>query len=220
MGLSFSSITDKLGFTDHDAEEHSMAIAEDQLELASKQVDYSNEISEREIAFQKEQYNDWKDVYGDLQEDVGTYFQNITGDSLTVQKLGDIQTEYQQAQANIDTQLAQRGLSGSGLAAQAMISNSQVVAGEKARVRSDAERLANEQKMGFIGLGLGQGAEMLGSQASLGASSASTGMSGANAAMGSASSILGSSLGLTGTGLQVTGSKSEEIGTSITGMFG
>ena len=206
FGGSMDSATDALGFTDHETESKTMDIAEEQSER-------SYELTKDQIEFQQEQYDDWKSIYGDLQEDIGTYYKNLTGDSISSQQLTAIQKESQAAQTQIDQSLAQRGLTGSGLQAEATTQNILGTAQQKANVRANADRVAEEQKMQFLGLGLGQGTEMLGTQAQVASS-------GASSLAGMANTALGSSVGLTQTGLQVTGSKSEEMGQSISGMFG
>lgn len=205
QGADMNSVTDALGFTDHAKEERLEA-------KADESAAYAREVADTELSFQREQYDAWKDIYGDLQEDLGTYYKNLNGNNLSAKQIEAIQLESQLAQDTIDTQLSQRGLQGSGLEAEALMRNTFATSGAKAEARSNADQLANEQKMQFLGLGLGQGTQMLGTMAGVSAT-------GANIAGNFANTALGNSTALTQTGLQNTTSKSEQMGSSITGMF-
>jgi len=135
---------------------------------AQAQTDRANALTDEQIAFQRQQYDDWKSIYGPLQEDLGTYFKNLNGSKLAAQAITKVQAESQKAQQNIDKDLAQRGLSGSGMEAAALMNNEFTTANQKANIRANADSVAAKQKMGFLGLGLGQGTQMLGINANVG----------------------------------------------------
>lgn len=154
MGL-LGKFTDAIGLTDHAGAEAARA------QSAAAQAE-SAALTKEQIAFQREQYEDWKGIYGPLQEDLGTYFKNITGNTIAAEQLTQIQRESQAAQQQIDQQFAQRGLGGSGLEAAALTQNIFGTAQQKAQVRASADEQAMNKKMGFLGLGMGQGSNMLG----------------------------------------------------------
>lgn len=158
MGDVLGGVTDFIGLTDHKGEEEAR-------DMAATQADRAYNLTKEAIEFQREQYEDWKNIYGPLQEDLGTYFKNITGDTITAQQLTEIQKSSQDAQRQTDIALAQRGLTGSGIEAQALMQNKYGTEMQKASVRANADQVAAERKMGFLGLGLGQGTQMLGIQA-------------------------------------------------------
>jgi len=176
----FHSVTDTVGLTDYAGQKDARDIANRNSGLANKQADRSYGLTKDQLEFQKSQYDDWKNIYGPLQEDLGTYFKNLTGDKLATQQIEAIQRESQQAQTNIDQQLAQRGLDQSGLQAEAIMRNQLTSSTAKANARANSDQLAANQKLGFLGLGLGQGTNMLGINASV----ANTGASSAIGAMG------------------------------------
>ena len=154
-------ISDMTGFTNYAKEERDEA-------QAREDVEYQREQSARAENFQLEQYDKWQSIYGSLQEDLGTYYKNLTGATLAAPKLQAIQEEAQKAQKQTDIALAQRGLTGGGLEAQALMQNQFGTAMQKANVRATADQAAAEQKLGFLGVGLGQGAQMLGNLANVG----------------------------------------------------
>ena len=175
-----SSVTDAVGLTDHKGSKKAA-------KESAKAADRSYELTKEELDFQKEQYADWKSIYGPLQEDLGTYFKNLNGGTLSAPHIQAIQAESQKAQEQINQQLAQRGLSGGGLEAKLLNQNIFSAGMQKAAARASGETLAAQQKLGFIGLGLGQGSQMLGNTAQVSSSGAS-----------SQSSISGSQAGLSG----------------------
>ena len=186
MGCNpIKAATDFVGLTDYKGEERAAAQSA-QAQADSKALSQESlNLTKEEIEFQREQYADWKEIYGDLQEDIGTYFKNISGDTITSQQLTAIQRESQLAQTQVDQALAQRGLTGSGLEAQALQQNMFGTAQQKATVRANADQMVAEQQMGFLGLGLGQGTNMLGINAQVSSAGASNAASMSNTALGS-----------------------------------
>ena len=216
MGSVLGGITDAIGLTDHKGEK----AARDQ---ASKQADRSYGLTKEQIAFQRDQYNDWKSIYGPLQEDLGTYFKNLTGNKLAAQHIEAIQLESQKAQTNVDAALAQRGLSQSGLEAQALMQNQFNTANQKANIRANVDQLAAQQKMGFLGLGLGQGTQMLGINAQVSNNGASNAASMSNNALNNATSLARANMSAVGSmagaaaGYMAGGAKGMAAGTMIGG---
>lgn len=206
LGGDMSQATDDMGFTDHEGERYNR-------DLAAKQEQKSTDLIQSSLDTQVEKYNEWKTIYGDLQEDVSTYFKNLTGDSLATKQIQQVQQAYQASQKQMDEQLAQRGLSGSGAAVQGLIQNSQTMASASANIRANSELEANKQKMGFLNTGLSQ-------DISLTQGIAQTGISGANIQGTLAGGSSSNATSLTNTGLSNTTSKSEEMGQSISSMFG
>jgi len=182
MGRVLQDTTDFLGMTDNKGKRHDRKVSDQQRER-------SNKLTDEQLAFQRAQYNKWQDIYGPLQEDLGTYFKNLNGEDVTAKKLQAVQQESQAAQHNIDQSLAQRGLGTSGLEAQALTQNSINTANSRANIRANQDQAAALQKMQFLGLGLGQGAQMLGVNANVSNSgvNATSGMS--NNAMDNATSL-------------------------------
>lgn len=54
---------------------------------AKKQAAAAAEADKAELDFAKEQYQDWLDTYGDLQDNLAEYYNNLTPDTLEVQGL-------------------------------------------------------------------------------------------------------------------------------------
>ena len=134
---------------------------------ASKSADAatkaSSDASAAQLAFSKEQYEDWKAVFGDVQDNLAAYYKNLTPASIEASGVQALNTEYAAASKNLTQSLAQRGISSSGLEAQAMTDLAQKQAQDTANVRVQAPILAAQEKMKFLALGLNQGANAVSS---------------------------------------------------------
>ena len=182
MGDIMDKATDFIGLTDHEGADKAAA-------ESRRLADVSQTMTQESIDFQRGQYDDWKEIYGPLQEDLGTYYKNLTGDALAAKNIVQTQEASQRAQQQTDRELAQRGMSGSGLEAQNLMFNQFATEQQKAGIRANADDMANQQKMSFLGLGLGQGAQMLGTQAGVSSNGASTIAGMANSNLGASTSL-------------------------------
>lgn len=154
MGGLVSGITDAVGLTNTKAEKRAAKLAE-------KNSDFAAAIAAESIEFQKEQYADWKAVYGDLQENLGNYYKSLTPERTTAMGLQNVQAEYQAAIKDINTTAAQRGIAGSDLETAAMNTARIDLAKNRATVRNTAASTVAQEQAGFLSIGLGQGTQML-----------------------------------------------------------
>ncbi len=157
----------------------------------------SSQATAEQLAFAKEQYADWKNVFGDVQDNLAAYYKNLTPDAIEASGIQNINQQYSQANKQITQSLAQRGISSSGLEGQAMVDLAQKQAQDTANLKIQAPMMAAQEQMKFLSLGLGQGqaaAASVGSayntQATLSANQASM----YNQQAASASAGIGSSL--------------------------
>lgn len=155
MGKLIGKVTDTLGLTDNEGEENAAKNASN----ASAQ---SYALSKEAIAFQKEQYADWKAVYGDIQENLGDYFKKLTPEKITALGLQNQEMEYKRAKTLIEEDFAQRGLNNSGMEMAVKSNLTFSNAEARAKIRTGADEEVANQKLGFLGVGLGQGTQMLG----------------------------------------------------------
>lgn len=162
------AVTDFVGLTDYKGAEQQQAAASAAIAQGNKdalQISRENIAFQREqFDYQKEQYADWEAVYGDLQKNLGDYYNSISGSSVASKQLSAQASAYAQADKELTQALAQRGISGSGIEAAARTTMSMQKANQTAQVRATADEQAAQQKLGFLGVGLGQGTQMLGIQ--------------------------------------------------------
>lgn len=117
----------------------------------------SAQVQREQLEFQKKQYNDWKEIYGPLQESQAEYYKNLTGKELTGRELEQIQRAGQAANTQIEQSLAQRGMGESGLLADLTNQNIYNTEMQKALSRASAPERAALEKNKFLALGLNQG---------------------------------------------------------------
>lgn len=162
MGKVLGTVTDAVGLTDYKGQEEAAKAAgfanAQQYALTKESI----ELQKETLQFQKDQYADWKAIYGDVQENLGEYYKNLDGDKLVALGLQNQQREFQAAVKLIERESAQRGISGSGLEYAAKTTATFQNAEAKARIRSSADQQVAEQQLNFLGVGLGQGTQMLG----------------------------------------------------------
>lgn len=159
MGGVLGDVTDFVGLTDYEGQENAQQAAVDASNRASANA---LKMAEDNIAFQKEQYTDWKAVYGELQDNLGDYYNNLSSSKYATQAIQANQQEFAKTSKQLDTSLAQRGLSSSGAQAASMTAMSQQLAQANATARYTAQDTVKQQQLGFLGVGLGQGSSMLG----------------------------------------------------------
>lgn len=162
MGGIVSGITDAVGLTNTKGEKKAAAAAQRASDQAYGLSLEQIEMAKAQVEFQREQYNDWKNIYGDIQANMGDYYKNLDPDKLVALGLENQQREYQAVSTALEKEYAQRGLSGSGTEEFLKSSSAVQNATAKAVIRSSGDKMVNEEKMKFLGLGLGQGTQMLG----------------------------------------------------------
>lgn len=156
MGKIIGKVTDAVGLTDYEGQEKAAKAAG-----ASSAAALA--LTKEQIAFQKEQYADWKAVYGDIQTNLGEYYKKLTPEKITALGLQNQQKEFQAAMEQVDADFARRGIAAdSGVVravkAKATFQNAEA----RAAIRTGAEQAVADAKLGFLGVGLGQGTQMLG----------------------------------------------------------
>jgi hypothetical protein len=182
MGGIVGGITDAIGLTDYKGQEEAARNAADaqrEATAASSKIAGENlEIQKMQLEWQKEQYNEWKNVFGDFSANLGDYYKNLSTSSVVPKQLAAVTLEKQNAIKGISQQLAQRGLSTSGVQAAAISGLETQAAMKRADIRNSAQDQIMAQKTGFLSLGLGQGttyAGLVGSQSGNVSSAANTG---------------------------------------------
>lgn len=129
--------------------------AKAQAAAADRATEASLQASREQLAFQQQQYADWEAIYGPIQDRLSSYNQSLTPDTFAALGLQGLQQSYTQSKQNIERSLAQRGLSSSGAAAEALTGlESQRMLGA-AQIRQQAPQQVAAQQSNFLSLGLG-----------------------------------------------------------------
>ena len=166
LGGVIGKATDFVGLTDYSgqeaAQDNATYASAQASNTANAQLAFVKEMAQEQLAFSKEQYADWKSVYGDIQKNLGDYYENLSGDSMAAQQLSAQAREYADAYRKVNQQLAQRGISQSGVAAAQDVAMASQSANTRAGIRAGAEDMARTKQAGFLQLGLNSQASLLG----------------------------------------------------------
>lgn len=128
-----------------------------QSKSASKSSKAASQASAEQLAFEREQYDDWQEIYGPLQENLADYYTNLTPEFYEAVGLQNYQQELQDTQSAISERIAQSGLSSRSGVEQSLLAQAEIQGAEdRAQIRSDAERQTQEDKTRFLQIGLGQ----------------------------------------------------------------
>lgn len=168
--------------------------------------------------FAKQQYQDWQNVYGPIQDNLSSYYSNLSPDYYESVGLEAFQKEHQTAMEDIDASLAQRGLTNSGVASSIKSVADLTAASTRAQIRRNAPAQVAAQQQGFLQVGMGSDPtanlqNTLNSNANNAANTANSASAASAKAAGTAVSSLGS---LIQTGL----SSYNSSGTTGTSNFG
>lgn len=108
------------------------------------------------LAFDKEQYNDWKALYGDLEKTLSDYYMGLDPDTYAIKGVEAFQKEQEQTLQRVRENFTQRGIApDSGLAASTELAMQMSGATERARIRTEAPQAVAEAQQNFLAIGMG-----------------------------------------------------------------
>jgi len=108
------------------------------------------------LAFEREQYDDWQDTYGGIEDSLADYYETLSPTLRISQGLEAYEKEKNRAMSDLQDSFAQRGIETSGIKAQTDTSVALSSAAERARIRATAPMEVAKEKLGFLQVGLGQ----------------------------------------------------------------
>lgn len=129
--------------------------ANKQEKIADRAQKAADRRAAQELAFAKEQYEDWEQIFGPIQENLADYYQNMDADTIAIRGLEDLAIEKEQALTRVRETLAQRGIDSSGLAAETELQVELGTASERAKIRADAPMQVAREQTNFLSVGLG-----------------------------------------------------------------
>lgn len=115
----------------------------------------STAIAAEDLAFRREQYQQWEDTFGPVSANLSDYYNRLDADNFTSRNLAYLNREYEDSIKNLSANLAQRGLESSGAAAEGLTVLEQGRARDAAEIRSTAPEYVAQQQASFLGMGLG-----------------------------------------------------------------
>lgn len=166
---------------------------------ASKASKSASDSEGAQLAFAQEQYDDWRNTFGPIQDNLSNYYSSITPEQYEAVGLEAIESEFTNVQRQAEQSLAQRGIQNSGLATALKKDIDIAEAEARATVRRDAPAMAAEEQSRFLQIGMGSNPSGSISQA-LGSAAAGARQR-SNVAAQSEAAAWGSAVNIIGTGL-------------------
>lgn len=157
---------------------------------AAKSADRNADSS---LGFQMQQYNDWKKVYGPIEENLSKFYQDMDPETFAASGLKQFEEQYQYNMQQLDRSFAQQGIEGGAKASleqQASLSAAET----RASIRQQAPLQMAQAQQSFLtgnvvnpmAAGITQTyenrAQMYGNQAAMGYQAASQALTGAASA--------------------------------------
>ena len=114
---------------------------------AGKRADAANE---ERMAWEREQWQEWQDTYGNVEDHLSNYYETLSPTLRTVQGLEAFEKEKNIALTNLRENLDQRGIGTSGIEAQLETNVALNSAEERARIRANAPMEVAKEQSGFL----------------------------------------------------------------------
>lgn len=102
------------------------------------------------------QYQRWKGIYGDLEENLGKYYASLSPEKMSTRALTQYEAEYTRAKENIEAMFEVRGVEDSGFAMDQRKDMEIQRAVSRATIRTQAEDTVRQQQQSFLNVGLGK----------------------------------------------------------------
>ena len=135
-----------------------------QADAARKSADNSaalqNEVSMEQLAFSKQQYDDWQSIFGPVQQNLSSYYKNLSPDTVTSLGLQNLEHEYTRSAQLLDQALAIRGITNSGATESGLTQLEQTRMLGRTQVRNDASNIIAQQQANYLNIGMGQQSQL------------------------------------------------------------
>lgn len=132
------------------------AFGSNQASKASKSASKAQARSDAaSLAFERQKYNDWRNTYGDIENNLSAYYESLTPDYYATQGLEAFKKERATQMKTLRETLVQRGLWDSGVSAAVEKDNAFETAKGNAQIRAEAPSKVAGEKFNFLQAGLG-----------------------------------------------------------------
>ena len=128
---------------------------------ASKQAaKLQYKASMAQLDFTKQQYADWQGIFGPIEQNLSSYYKNLSSDTFAALGIQNIEQEYTRSREQLDTAMAKRGITDSGANAAGLTELETGRMLGRAQARAQAPTQVANQQLGFLSVGLGQQAQL------------------------------------------------------------
>ena len=127
---------------------------------AASSADAQTALGYEQLDFNKQQYDDWNAIFGDTQKTLASYYNTLSPEFFASTGLQNIEQEYTRSRTQLDANLAKRGISNSGVAADDFSTLEAARMMGRADVRNNAETQVRAEQMNFLAVGKGQQSQL------------------------------------------------------------
>lgn len=113
-------------------------------------------VTQEQLDFAKAQYEHVMDVYGPVEQNLSEYYSSLTPEQYKTQGLDAYDEQFKSARSAYETQMAQRGLTGSGIEAEGLLSQQMQGAQARANIAATSDQQWAQDQLSWLGVGLGQ----------------------------------------------------------------
>lgn len=124
--------------------------------MGSQASDASKKAAKERARIIAEAEAKWQGVFGTTEQNLANYYNNLDPDDVKAKNINLVQMNYQQAQEEINKELAHRGMTDSGLDSELMAMGQYKAAMDKTAVTMDVEQDIADAQQSFLTLGYQQ----------------------------------------------------------------
>jgi len=123
--------------------------------LSAEEQAKFQEANEATLAFEQDRYDEWKSIYGPMEQNLASYYNSLNPETYAAQGIEAFETERSAAMTNVEEMLAQRGITtDSGVSANVAIQDAMGAASTRAGIRADAPRKVIADQTSFLSAGM------------------------------------------------------------------
>lgn len=113
-------------------------------------------MNDEQIQLMKDELENFQSVFGSVEQNLKNYYSNLDPNSVAAKDIQNLEVEFNRVNTQLNQQLAQRGLTGSGAAVAANTALATNLATSRAEARSNAAQKVANQQLGWYSLGTQQ----------------------------------------------------------------
>ena len=133
----------------------SIGSSRDAAKAQKNAINAQRDISNAQLAFNQQLYDDWKEVFGPISQNLSEYYQELDPEAYANQIKNQLDAQFSRTRKQVDRTMSQRGIDDSGLSVAVSKDMNQELARQKAIADQQARDIVEQKKLGFLGLGLG-----------------------------------------------------------------
>ena len=127
---------------------------------AAASADAQTALGYEQLDFNKQQYDDWNAIFGDTQKTLANYYNTLNPDVFASIGLQNLEQEYTRSRTQLDTALAKRGITNSGITTNDLSTLEAARMLGRAEIRNNATSQVKAEQMNFLAVGKGQQSQL------------------------------------------------------------